>query len=151
MNCSKKKHLFDYKRLARSDEPLVYEFVAADMVNTQDMLDEATPIHVEVRSRYEFDEYFLNIRVSAKLNLVCQRCLGHYQSDLQAENDFIVVRDEFDAKIEQFSDFEPVLKADMSRINLGDLVAEEILLNIPAIPKHQEDSLCKQDVAELAI
>lgn len=151
MNCSKKKHLVDYKRLAKSDEPLIVSLTAEDMPACRDSLVSDKPVEVTVSARHEFNEYFLKAEIKACLTMVCQRCMTYFQQVIVTSSEFIIVDNEFDDKIEQFTDFDPLVRADLSRVNLTDLAAEEVLLNIPAIPKHLEDSLCNQYVAELAI
>lgn len=78
-------------------------------------------------------------RIKTTLVLECQNCLNNY--DLPVDCVFklgiVTSPDEVELLPE---DYEPIL-IDESQIALKDIIEEEILLSIPAIPKHKEQCI----------
>lgn len=146
-----KTYLIDFKKLARIGEPMVQQIPAKQLGRCGEYLQLESVVAITLHGRHELGAYFLDVSVSADLRLNCQRCMEDFEHQLTITESFIIVESEFEENITTFSDYEPVVQIDKSRINLLELVEEEILLNLPAIPMHQEDSLCRQDVAKLAV
>ena len=81
--------------------------------------------------------------VRAKLCLECQHCLQNF--DVQVDSDVqlaIVHSDEEAALITE--DYEPLL-CDQEKITFTDIIEDEILLSLPAIPKHQHECFERQE------
>lgn len=75
-------------------------------------------------------------RIKTKLLLECQNCLENYDWPIDSTFKLGIVTslDEVELLPE---DYEPILM-DKNQIALKDIIEEEILLSIPAIPKHKE-------------
>lgn len=79
---------------------------------------------------------WLHVEAHARLDLVCQRCLGPVPTDLRAERSFLFVPGEeqaaaLDAEIE-----DDVLALTRS-LDLRELVEDELLLSMPLVPRHE--------------
>ena len=78
--------------------------------------------------------------IDAELELTCQRCLEPVKLSVHAEPNLAWVKTD-----EQLADlpdeYEPLLSAD-GDVDLKELVAEELLLALPLVPKHDGDAAC---------
>jgi uncharacterized protein len=80
---------------------------------------------------------WLHVGATARLSLVCQRCLGPVDTPLQAERSFLFVADEDTAaRLDADTEDEDVLA--MTRaLDLRALVEDELLLALPLVPRHE--------------
>jgi uncharacterized protein len=81
------------------------------------------------------EEPWLHLSASTTLTQVCQRCLSGVSVDLQFERDFRFVATEALAEIEDEESDEDVLVLSKA-FNLLDLIEDELLMALPAVPKH---------------
>jgi uncharacterized protein len=81
------------------------------------------------------EEPWLHLSASTTLTQVCQRCLGGVGVELQFERDFRFVATEALAEIEDEESDEDVLVLSKA-FNLLDLIEDELLMAMPAVPKH---------------
>jgi uncharacterized protein len=83
------------------------------------------------------DEPWVHLSGTTTLTMTCQRCLGPVAVDIEFERSFRFVANEALAEVEDEESEEDVLV--MSReFNLFELVEDELLMSIPAVPKHEE-------------
>lgn len=80
---------------------------------------------------------WLFVRASAKLPLVCQRCLEPVVISLEAERAFRFVANEEVAAAEDDLCDEDVLALE-PRMDLLALVEDELLMSLPLVPMHEE-------------
>jgi uncharacterized protein len=86
--------------------------------------------------------------IDAELELICQRCLGPVKIVLHAEPHLAWVKtDEALAALPE--EYDPLLSAD-GRVALADLVADELLLALPLVPRHEGGTACR-DLPEAAV
>ena len=82
-----------------------------------------------------------HIVVSGKLNvdmcLQCQRCLETFMLPIEARYELVFVESEGAAR-RLPDDFDPVLVDDTGQIHLVDLFEDELLLQVPLVPRHSE-------------
>ena len=79
-------------------------------------------------------------RIDAGLELVCQRCLEPVRLQVHAEPHLVWVKS--DQQLAALPDeYEPLLSAD-GRVALAELVADELLLALPLVPRHESDAAC---------
>ena len=145
--------LVDFRKLSRSNDALVVEVDRCHLKRCEAILadqEAQRPLVASISADALAGNYFIKLVLSGTLYLCCQRCIQAYPYQLQIEDAFVIVADPFDDKIDQFSSYEPLVRADHSRIDLYRLIEEEILLYLPAIPRH-EDSHCQLDMAESAV
>ena len=83
-------------------------------------------------------------RVETELSLLCQRCLEPYQLVVDADMTLVVVQG-FDEAENLSAEFDPLMLEE-ERLNLYQLVEDELLLSIPAVPRHDN---CKVEVTEV--
>lgn len=82
------------------------------------------------------DEPWLHLRGSTTLTLTCQRCLGPVAVPVDFERNFRFVATEALAEVEDEESEEDVLVASR-HFNVLELVEDELLMAIPAVPKHE--------------
>ena len=82
----------------------------------------------------------VQVRLEAALKAVCQRCLGEMRLELGAESRLAVVDSEAQAG-QAPEEFETFLAPD-GYASLAALVAEELLLALPLVPRHAPGERC---------
>jgi uncharacterized protein len=91
----------------------------------------------------------VRLEIHAEIDLRCQRCLGplHTALDLRREIVLVDAADEFEqgAEEDEAVDIIPAV----SRLDLGELIEEEILLGLPIAPRHAEGE-CRAQTLEQA-
>jgi uncharacterized protein len=80
----------------------------------------------------------LRLEVSATLHLVCQRCLAELAHPVSLHSVLPVARDE--AELARWERDDPLLDALVAErhMDLPALVEDEILLSLPAVPRHAD-------------
>lgn len=81
-------------------------------------------------------QVWLHIEASARISLVCQRCLGAVQVPLTAQRSFHFVSGE-DAAAQLDADSEDDVLALTRALDLRELVEDELLLALPIVPRHE--------------
>lgn len=89
-------------------------------------------------------EYRLKLRVKAELPLQCQRCLEVYSEAVESESELALVQTEAQAELVP-EDLEPFLVED-EVLDIQELVEEELLLSMPAIPRHSDIESCAHKI-----
>ena len=80
----------------------------------------------------------LHIAIQGEMVLTCQRCMGDLLHAIEVDRELYVARDE--AELEQLEealglDGEVILAG--GKLNLVELVEDEVLLGLPLVPKHE--------------
>ncbi len=78
----------------------------------------------------------LRLGVNGHLTLVCQRCLGPLSFTVEVEATLPIARDE--AELCRWEREDPLLDALVAepQLDVRDLIEDEVLLSLPAIPRH---------------
>jgi uncharacterized protein len=81
-------------------------------------------------------ERWLHLRASTTVPLQCQRCLGPLAQPIEVDRRFLFVADEDEAERldEESEDDVLVLQP---RLNLGELLEDELILALPIVPRHE--------------
>ena len=81
----------------------------------------------------------LQLKVEARVQMICQRCLEPFNLDLASESLMPVARD--DAQLGLWQREDPLLDVMLADANLDvqTLVEDELLLSLPAVPRHSEE------------
>jgi uncharacterized protein len=95
----------------------------------------------------------LGLYVNGSLQLSCQRCLESFSFDLNIASSFIVVPDESAIPVIEENDpdmgnDDDYLVAD-ARLQVIDLIEDEILLALPLAPKHDSELCAGTELNEL--
>lgn len=85
-------------------------------------------------------------QVSAELSLLCQRCLESFKHKITSTVDIELVREEG----QEHRDYDVFVLDSEGVLPLLELVEDEILLQIPNMPKHEHIADCKQDMINRA-
>jgi uncharacterized protein len=99
---------------------------------------------LEVQMRLGLDERRIRVlqgTVAGSLDLVCQRCLGalHFPVDLQFRLGIVTAEHEIDELPEGY---EPLLVSG-DPVRTCDVIEDEVLLALPAIPLHEGAERCE--------
>lgn len=82
----------------------------------------------------------VQVRVAATLRGVCQRCLAELRLDVRADSRLAIVGSETQA--ERVPEELETFMAEEGHSSLAALVAEELLLALPLVPRHAPDEGC---------
>jgi uncharacterized protein len=82
------------------------------------------------------DQVWLSLTASASVPLVCQRCMGLVDVALSVDRQFRFVADEKTAEVEDEESEEDVLVL-ARNFDLQSLVEDELLMELPLIPRHE--------------
>jgi len=88
-------------------------------------------------------------QANASVTMRCERCLDDVRIELNSRFNVLVKPEEDtipDIEGEKDSDQPDFHEYDGKSLVLADLVEEELLLVLPLVPKHQDISLCNQDM-----
>ena len=80
---------------------------------------------------------WLHLEADAQVPMVCQRCLGVAHIDLQVDRSFRFVKDEATAEAMD-DEAEEDLLALSKDFNLRELLEDELLMELPLVPMHDE-------------
>jgi uncharacterized protein len=101
----------------------------------------------EMRRRLgEEPQTWLHLAASTRVALQCQRCLQPVQVDVSVERSFRFVRNEAEAEAQDLDSEEEVLAMTRS-LDLLTLVEDELILELPLVPRHDE---CPQPLPKVA-
>jgi uncharacterized protein len=78
---------------------------------------------------------WLHLKASARMALVCQRCLGAVVEPLEVERSFLFVHGE-DAAAQLDADSDDDVLALTRALDLRELLEDELLLALPLVPRH---------------
>ena len=81
------------------------------------------------------DQVWLHLEAEIGLPMVCQRCMTELAVDLHVEREFRFVADEETAMAMDDEAEEDLLVLD-HQFNLIELVEDELLMALPAVPRH---------------
>lgn len=80
---------------------------------------------------------FVDLAVTGRVWLDCQRCLGGYAEQVTTSMRFEVVASEEEAEAASMDDDDVDVIVGSSRFDLLSLIEDEILLGLPVAPKHE--------------
>ncbi|WOH37962.1 23S rRNA accumulation protein YceD [Thalassotalea fonticola] len=93
---------------------------------------------VNVKVNFDVDEQGLTLlsgEASAQVNLICQRCNEPFVQDLSVNFSYSPVKNEEGAELLP-SHYDVVVVDENGEVNLRELVEDELIINIPLVPKH---------------
>ena len=103
-------------------------------------------VHARIGFARERKQPVADIEVRARLPLRCQRCLQPVWLDVDQQSRVWLVTDL--AKVDRDEmGLEPIL-APEGHIALRDLIEEELLLAVPLVPRHEDESDCTTGSSE---
>lgn len=138
----------DPLRFAEQDLGLSGIVALEEMTRLKDYLHSSTGT-VKVDLQFGIDEQkiaYLTGHLETNLNLLCQRCLEPFIIAIRSDFKLGIVN-----SLEEANDlpehYEPVLTQD-TQLGLRNLIEDELILNLPIIPKHETKD-CKISLAHL--
>jgi len=87
--------------------------------------------------------HFLSGTIAGTIHLQCQRCLNPMDFNINVDLSVAFLASEFDGE-KLGGEYEPYIVTD-TPIMLSDIIEDELLLALPAIPKHK-DSQCSEQL-----
>ncbi len=100
----------------------------------------------------DLDQSFIDVSVNAAPVVVCQRCMGSFAFELNTSSRLKVVKSESDLNQPEYEDVspeewdEPLLAT--SRLDVLELIEDELILALPFAPKHESCSSEALDKAQ---
>jgi uncharacterized protein len=85
-------------------------------------------------------------RVTATLRLTCQRCLQ--PMNVSIDDEFHVVIAASEVELSQLPESQDAVIADATRLDLGWLIEEQLLLARPLAPMHERAAECRRTQAK---
>ncbi|MEE9321498.1 MAG: YceD family protein [Granulosicoccus sp.] len=87
------------------------------------------------------DHIVVSGRLQTDYPLQCQRCLAPMFVSIDERYELVFVKDEATAKALP-KEFDPIILDDTGMIHQTDLLEDEMILHVPAIPKHSDFAGC---------
>ena len=130
-------------RLAGHDSLLKYERLAQEAKGLHpDLLVDWEAVGELRTALGGISQVWLRLKVRASFPMECQRCLTPVDVPLEVDREFRFVADEATAEALDESSDEDLLA--LSReFNLRELIEDELLMELPVVPRHDE---CPTDV-----
>lgn len=102
-------------------------------------------LHWRLEGGREAGRPVLRVHVEGSLTLVCQRCLEPCVIPIEIETVLPIARDE--AELSRWESEDPLLDGLVAEphLDVRDLVEDEVLLSLPAIPKHPAGTCGRAD------
>jgi uncharacterized protein len=85
-------------------------------------------------------------QIKTDTKLICQRCMGEMELPIALDFQLAFVRSE--AEMERLPEGYEVTLIEDTPVMLSDIIEDEILLALPPIPKHLDDSCSSDNVAK---
>jgi len=101
----------------------------------------------KVRFSRQQGQSVADLEVSAQPEVVCQRCMQPMRWPLQMKSRVALVSD-YDAA-DRVPDGMEVFLVEADSVSVRDLVDEEVMLALPNVPRHAEDSECARRKVQL--
>jgi len=136
------QHRVNVEVLAADEARLVRRYALAGFVRLADLLESTSG---EAAARFAFSRLAeglagCELEVSAVARLKCQRCLEAFEQPLHSMTRLAFVGSEEDAG--RVPPGYEAIPADEGRVDLGDLVEDELLLSLPVVALHGEGTQC---------
>jgi uncharacterized protein len=80
----------------------------------------------------------LRLQIAGQVMLTCQRCLVDFPLDLAMENRFVLVARESELPDLEEEDPDVDFLLATNKLNVQELIEDEIILSLPLAPKHSE-------------
>lgn len=134
------RHFIDSLEFAKQSLEIHDKIRASNLLGLEDVLHSG-------RGEFEFrvvgcrigrDKSGLRVEVKGVLGVQCQRCLEEMDYAVDFTRTFALVADESALPEEEFEDDEVDYLVADSRLDLGALIEEEILLGLPLAIRHEE-------------
>jgi uncharacterized protein len=105
------------------------------------VLDLKTPLMVKVEVFRTGDKYVLSGDLEGSIQVMCDRCLEHYQRDVKADfNLFLVLKPDMEkAEVELLEEDMEVDFINGEEIDLDEIIQEQLYLSLPI------KSLCREE------
>lgn len=129
----------DVLRLAKANLSLSGKVVLAKMHRlSESLVSNEGEVDVKLHFSQRADGVcYIEGEVQTSLPLLCQRCINIMQFNVDHQFVLAPVRSEAAAK-KLPDDVEPVLLPDDEKICLSEMIEDELILQLPIIPKHTE-------------
>lgn len=137
------------KRLAKHGETLSGQYALHEMHRLAELLhDKSGKISFRLQFSHDNDSRisFIMGEVQANIHIVCQRCLGCMDLEIQ-RTVYLGIPDEQDENSKMPDDCEPLVLDEQS-VTLESLIEDEVLLAIPIAPMHDAEKCSATEILE---
>jgi uncharacterized protein len=134
--------LRDVRKLAESRAAFEFEMPVSELPGLPLEL-QAGDGRAQAQLRFGAEQGFAvaEIQLRARLQVICQRCMGPMPLEIDTSTTVVVVESERDA--EQAPAGWETFLAPEGRLSLAALTAEELLLAVPIVPLHEPGATCR--------
>lgn len=125
---------------ARSGGHLAAEVSLSDCERMTDLLlvGDGSPVAVTINGVRDSDGFYcLDVSVSARLGLQCQRCLGELALDVDIRRRLRLVKSETEVSDDELSDDSVDVVVGSREMSVIALVEDELLLELPMVAMHE--------------
>ncbi len=119
----------------------------ADLHRLVDLIDDPAEREIAFRLVFELDdqdEVTVRVEVTGAVPMICQRSLAKFDEAIESSSMVAIVDSQ--AAVERLpEDYEPLVVED-GKVKTADLVAEELLLALPLVPRSPQSEPIGDDV-----
>lgn len=126
-------------QLAQENSQLTGILPIAEMPRLKDLLPQTTG-EIKVTVDFAYDEHHtvvIHVQINTILTLQCQRCMENFSYPLTIDNWLSPVKN--DSEAAKMQRYEPLLMEN-DLLMLQNALEDEILLNLPLVPKHAQNA-----------
>lgn len=105
------------------------------------LVDESGSVNAGFRFSRRKDHIVVSGQLNAEYPLTCQRCLEPMTTTVHGSFEFVFVADEAEAR-RLPDELDPVILDEAGQIHVVDLLEDELILNLPTVPKHVSPDDC---------
>lgn len=129
----------DSLSFARSGDSMSGEYAVSEMTRLRDMLaSEEGSVRFQLSGSMTAGRPTLQLLLDTELRMICQRCLGPYTQSVRSVSNMPIARDE--RELARWESDDPLLDGQVAdpRLDVRNLVEDEIILSLPVMPRHDE-------------
>ena len=126
----------DVRKLADSRAEFEFDIPVAELPGIAADLPAAASVHARLQFGREQGQSVARVALRGKLGSTCQRCMQPLAIELDTDSRVVLVASEVEAEAVP-EGWETYLAAD-GMLSIPALVAEEVLLALPIVPRHAE-------------
>lgn len=133
----------DLERVSRNGADFKGEFALSKMTRLQEACQEADGnAEIDLALEFKNSRKLLTGEVRAVVKLECQRCLVAIETNLVADVDLEIVK----VMADEHRHHDVFELDEEGNLALLELVEDELLLQVPVVPKHLDAADCNQDM-----
>jgi len=140
---------YEFDKLVDTHSDLEFDIPVAELPDLPEGVGAAvTPLHAKLQFAREQGWPLVRLQLRGEVGLICQRCLRAMRLPVAADSRVLLLASE--AEAERVPPEEETFLAEGGWLSAAQLVTEELLLSLPAVPRHENVSDCSAERPEPA-